>query len=77
MTAPQTEIDGVVLEFVDWEQGAQILDRQSRKYLNVSGDEFSRAYCAGELDTCDSDVSDLSFLMGLAGIECDAWKNSD
>ncbi len=65
MTAPHTELDGVVLEFVDHEEGAQILDRQARKYFNLSGEEFSRAYCAGELDSCNSDVSALSFLLGL------------
>jgi hypothetical protein len=77
MTAPHTELDGVVLEFVDREEGARILDRQARKYLNMSREEFSRAYCAGELDSCDSDVSALSYLLGLAGIECDAGQNSD
>jgi hypothetical protein len=76
MTAPQTDLDRVVLEFVDREEGARILDRQARKYLNMSGEEFSRAYCAGELDYCDSDVSALTFLLGLAGIECDAGQDS-
>jgi hypothetical protein len=76
MSAPQTELDGVVLEFVEPDEGARILDQQARKFLNISGEEFSRAYCAGELDACNSDVSALTFLMGLAGIECDAGKNS-
>lgn len=79
MTAPQTdtELDGVILEFITPEEGAEILDRQARKYLNMSGEEFARAYCAGELDPCASHVSALYFLLGLAGIECDAEQNPD
>lgn len=77
MTAPKMELDGVVLEFVEQNEGARILDKQARKYLNMSGKEFARSFCAGELDPCNSDVSALSFLLGLAGIECDAGKNSD
>jgi hypothetical protein len=76
MTAPQTDLDGVVLEFVDREEGARILDRQARKYLNMSGPEFARAFCAEELDAEDNDVIRIYFLMGLAGIECDAGTKS-
>jgi hypothetical protein len=77
MTASQTELDGVVLEFIDESQGAELLDRQARKYFNMSGPEFARAYCAGQLDFCDSHVAALYFLLGLAGIECDAEQNPD
>jgi len=77
MTAPQTELDGVVLEFVTRQEGAEILDRQSRKYLNMSGPEFARAFCAGELDAEDRDVIRLYFLLGLAGIECDGGQDSN
>lgn len=76
MTAPQTEHDGVVLEFITREEGSEILDRQARKYLNMSGQEFARAFCAGELDTEDSNVIRVYFLLGFAGIECDARPDS-
>lgn len=77
MTAPQTEQEGVVLHFVDRKEGAEILDRQARKYLNISGPEFARAFCAGELDIEETNVMRLYFLLGLAGIECDAGTHSD
>lgn len=77
MTAPQTEQEGVVLHIVDRKEGAEILDRQARKYLNMSGPEFARAFCAGELDIEETNVMRLYFLLGLAGIECDAGTHSD
>ena len=76
MTAPRTEADGVVLHYVDREEGAAILDQQARKYLNMSGPEFARAFCAGELDIEDTSVMRVYFLLGLAGIECDAGSES-
>jgi len=76
MTAPQTDENGVVLEFITREEGVKILDRQARKYLNMSGPEFARAFCAGDLDTEDRNVIRIYFLLGLAGIECDARSDS-
>jgi hypothetical protein len=76
MTAPHTEADGVVLHYVDRDEGAEILDQQARKYLNMSGPEFARAFCAGELDIEDTNVMRVYFLLGLAGIECDAGSES-
>ena len=76
MTAPHTELDGVVLEFVDREEGARILERQAQKYLNMSGQEFARAFCAGELDTEDNNVIRIYFLLGLAGIECNGGADT-
>lgn len=77
MTAPQTEQEGVVLQFIDREQGLELLDRQARKYLNMSGLEFARAFCAGELDIEEMNVMRLYFLLGFAGIECSAEPNSE
>jgi hypothetical protein len=77
MTAPQTDQEGVVLEFIDREQGVELLDRQARKYLNMSGPEFARAYCAGELDTEETNVIRVHFLLGFAGIDCDAEPNPE
>jgi len=46
--------------------GEQLLDRQARKYLNMSGVEFKRQYHAGMLDAEDSRVIRVSFLLPLA-----------
>lgn len=50
------------------EEGRAILDRQARHYLGMSGDEFMRAWNAGEFDD-DSDrpeVMRVAMLIGLA-----------
>lgn len=77
MTASHTEQERVVLHFVDHEEGAEILDRQARKYLGISGPEFARAFCAGELDIEETNVMRIYMLLGLAGIECNAGPDSD
>lgn len=77
MTAPHIEREGVVLHFVDHEEGAAILDRQVRQYLNMSGPEFARAFCAGELDIEEPNVIRLYMLLPLAGMECNAGPNTD
>lgn len=33
---------------LDAEEGRSLLDRQARRYLDMSGDEFARAWEAGE-----------------------------
>lgn len=84
MTAPQQQtfnfdidphLDGVVLEWVDEVQGAALLDQRARQWLGISGEEFARAFCAGELDIEAPHVGTLYFLLGFAGIECDARSN--
>lgn len=35
---------------VSREEGRAVLDRQARQYLGMSGEEFARAWEAGELD---------------------------
>lgn len=77
MTVSRTELDEVVLEFITREEGAEILDRQAKKLLNMSGAEFARAYCAGELDAEDRNVIRLYFLLGLSGIECNAGSDTN
>lgn len=79
MTVSQTwvdqddsELDGVVIEFIDEVQGAALLDARAREWLNMSGAEFARAYCAGEIDIEAPHVGMLYFMLGLAGINCDA-----
>ncbi|MEA2585573.1 MAG: hypothetical protein QOF33_3658 [Thermomicrobiales bacterium] len=57
------DADGI--KWVSREEGIAILDRQARKYLGMSGEEFVRMYRAGELvDDC-SDVTRLSMLIPL------------
>lgn len=57
------------VRYLTIEQGHEILDRQARRYFDMSGDEFIRAYAAGELDDhpCESDVTYVALLIPLAG----------
>lgn len=79
MTAPQTwveaddsELNGVVIEFIDETEAARILEQRTREWLDMSTEEFTRAFCSGELTFEDRHVGMLYFMMGPAGIECDA-----
>lgn len=38
------------IRVLDREQGKVLFDRQARRYLNMSGEEFIRAWEAGEFD---------------------------
>jgi len=61
----QTEADGI--RYVTHLEGIEILDRQARKYLGMSGDEFVRRYRSGEIDDPDrSDVIRVAMLIPLA-----------
>lgn len=47
--------------------GSQLLDRQARKYLGMSGEDFKRQYRAGKIeDTERSEVVRVSLLLPLA-----------
>jgi hypothetical protein len=70
------DLDEVVLEFIDEVQGAALLDQRAREWLGITGSEFARAFCAGELDIEAPHVGPLYFLLGFAGIECDARSNT-
>lgn len=60
--------DSLVIEYVDEEEGAKILDRQARRYLNMSGEEFARAYREGEISDPDrSEVIRVALLLPLIG----------
>ena len=65
-TEPKTdvlEIEGVdVLSDEAW---AEMLDRQARKLLGMSGEEFARRYRAGDLDHDEkhSEIVRLSMLL--------------
>ena len=54
-------------KYVSRRQGRKILDRQARKYLGMSGEEFVRKYRAGEIEDPDrSDVIRVAMLIPLA-----------
>lgn len=54
MTTPVDELRELEqqgkIRVLDREQGKALLDRQARRYLDMSGDEFVRAWRAGEFD---------------------------
>jgi hypothetical protein len=54
-------------DYITREEGIELLDRQARKYLGMSGEEFIRRYRAGEIeDSCRSDVVRISMLIPFA-----------
>lgn len=56
------------VDYVDATRGAEILDRQARKQLGISGEEFIRRYRSGDLADLDhSEVFDVSLLLPFAG----------
>lgn len=58
---------GVELYYVTPEEGAEILDRMARKYMGMSGEEFTRMYEAGEIeDSCRSEVARVAILIPLS-----------
>lgn len=63
--APQPTNLGV--RYLTPEQGREILDRQARCYFGMSGEEFIRAYEAGELadHPNESDVVYVALLIPL------------
>lgn len=55
------------VQLVTRRRGEQILDRESRRSLGISGREFVRRYRAGETADLDrSDVARLAMLIPLA-----------
>jgi len=55
------------VKYVSRREGAEILDRQAKKYLGMSGDEFVRRYRAGEIEDADrSDVIRVAMLIPLS-----------
>ncbi len=55
------------IKYVSRAQGVNILDRQARKYLGMSGPEFVRKYRAGEIEDRDhTDVARVALLIPLA-----------
>ncbi len=47
------------------EQGVALIDARARRFLSMSGEEFARAWEAGELDRDDDDVLRVAMLLPL------------
>lgn len=76
MVLYQSQRAGLDIDYVDRRKGAEILDRQARKYLNMSGAEFARQYRAGTLDDPDRpEVIRVALLLPLAGDDDRGRKN--
>lgn len=55
------------IKYVTPREGSDLLDRQARKYLNMSGAEFLRAYESGRFKNDDrSDVVRVAMLVPFA-----------
>ncbi len=67
MTRDTIEIDPEIHEVSDAE-GRAILDNAARHYLDMSGEEFLRAWKEGRFPNgaCDSSVAYVSMLIPLA-----------
>lgn len=55
------------IETMTREEGMRLLDRQARKYLGMSGQEFVRLYREGKIeDPWRLDVASVAMLLPLA-----------
>ena len=55
------------IEIMTREEGLALIDRQARKFLGMSGEEFLRRYRAGEIeDPHRLDVARVAILLPLA-----------
>ena len=53
---------------LDADEGRALLDRQARRYLGMSGEEFLRAWERGELDPdADPNVARVAMLVPFGG----------
>lgn len=54
-------------EYISKRQGADLLDRQARKYLKISGAEFRERYVSGNLAGLDPEaVRRVSFILPMS-----------
>jgi len=54
-------------EFISKREAAELLDRQSRRYLNISGKEFRERYDSGDLAGLDPvAVRRVSFILPMS-----------
>lgn len=53
---------------LDAREGRELLDRQARRHLGISAEEFERAWEAGELDPeADPNVARVAMLLPFGG----------
>jgi hypothetical protein len=53
---------------LDTGEGRELLDRQARRYLGLSGSEFKQAWARGELDPDrDANVARVAMLLPFGG----------
>lgn len=64
MERAESQTSGAVLE-LSREEGRYLLDRQARRYLGISGDEFIRRYDAGEYGDPDDRSKNPPAVMRL------------
>lgn len=62
----EVDVDTDRIHFMSLEEGRQLFDKQARKYLNMTGEEFRRQYRAGLLDCEQPEVIRVSFLLPFA-----------
>jgi hypothetical protein len=66
-TVPKSDTE-LTIDHVDEERGAEILDREARQYLNMSGPEFVRRYKSCQLQEFDhEEVFRVAILLPLVG----------
>lgn len=53
-------------KYISREEGSQLLDRQARKYLGMSGSEFARRFQAGDLPQDNPNVTRVSLLLPMS-----------
>jgi hypothetical protein len=76
VSSKDSDSNALIIEYVDEEEGARILDRQARKYLNTSGEEFARAYREVEIPDPDrSEVIRVAMLLPFIGESSIAGQN--
>lgn len=64
MERAESQTSGAVLE-LSREEGRDLLDRQARRYLGISGEEFIRRYDAGEYGDPDDRSKNPPAVMRL------------
>lgn len=63
----QDDGSGVTVRYISRREGSALLDRQARKYLGMSGEEFKRRYREGTIEDPErADVLRISFLIPMS-----------
>ena len=68
-------IDTGTIKELSLEEGRKLLDKQARRYLNMSGDDFIKKWEAGEFDD-NPDRPEVMEVAMLLPFVCDGRENS-